>query len=188
MKLSGSGLLIHYLQLTVEFKNHDDQYIHEKTDLPDKLVLSVTGEELLNETAYRIGPVFNFHVTEINVESSRLVNEHRTKWPDEATHLQKHSFHSIPVNEVHYILANEERGRFWVYGNEESVFSFDYPAQCCCCFNCNDCCDNCACCNTSCPLFACFQGTTGTETTKSSNNTIVVTQQPTAPPVEEFKF
>jgi len=176
------------LQLTIEFKNHNDQYIHEQTDLPDKLVLNVTGEELLNESAYRIGPVFNFHVTEINIESSRLVNEHKTKWPEEATHLQKHSFYSVPVNEVHYILANEEKGRFWVYGNEESVFSFDYPAQCCRCCICNECFDNCASCNTCCPRLTWCD--TKAKTAKASNNGAanVVTQQPTAPPVEEFKF
>lgn len=143
----GSGSLVHYLQLTVDFKDHDDDYVYERTDLPDKLVLKANGEELLNETAYRIGPIFNFHVNEINVESFKLVHEHKTKWPEEATHLQKHSLYSVPVNEVHFKLANDDRGRFWVYGTEHSVFSFDYPAQCCGCCLCNQCCDNCKCCN-----------------------------------------
>ena len=41
----GSGSLVHYLQLTVDFKDHDDDYVFEKTDLPDK--------ESLNNTWFR---------------------------------------------------------------------------------------------------------------------------------------
>ena len=131
-----------------------------------KLILDATGQELLNETAYRIGPIFNFYVNEINQESAKLIYEHQTKWPEvkfsnskfscwnswwtlnsEACHLQKHSLYSVPVSEVQYRLEDDEVGRFWVYGLERSVFSFDYPAQCCCCCICNQCCNNCSCCN-----------------------------------------
>ena len=76
---SGSGYLIHYLQLTVEFMDHDDKFIYETTDLPDDLILGATGEDLLNKTAFRIGPIFNFHVNAINVQSLKLINEHNTK-------------------------------------------------------------------------------------------------------------
>ena len=56
------GQLLHYLQLIVEFVDHADIYVYGKTDLPNKCILKVSGEVLMNETAYRIGHIFNFHI------------------------------------------------------------------------------------------------------------------------------
>ena len=50
------------MQLIIEFVDHADNYVYEKTDLPDKCILKVSGEVLMNETAYRIGHIFNFHI------------------------------------------------------------------------------------------------------------------------------
>ena len=50
------------MQLIIEFVDHADNYVYEKTDLPDKCILKVSGEVLMNETAYRIGRIFNFHI------------------------------------------------------------------------------------------------------------------------------
>ena len=59
--------MLHYLELTIEFVVHGDVYVYEQTDLPDKLILKVSGEVLINETAYRIGPIFNFHVKVLSI-------------------------------------------------------------------------------------------------------------------------
>jgi len=40
-------------------KDHDDNYVYETTDLPDELILSVSGDVLMNEKAARIGPIIN---------------------------------------------------------------------------------------------------------------------------------
>ena len=59
--------MLHYLQLIIEFVDHGDNYVYEKTDLPDKCILKVSGEVLMNETAYRIGHIFNFHVEVLSI-------------------------------------------------------------------------------------------------------------------------
>merc|ERR1739838_122895 len=110
------------------------------------LILDVSGTELLNEKADRIGAIFGFPIEEINKASDELVTEHETKWPEELCHQQKHQLHAVPVYEVAYKIG-EEAGRYWVYGTQERVFSFDYPAQCCRLFNCPGCCNNCHKCN-----------------------------------------
>ena len=74
---------------------------------------------LMNETAYRIGHIFNFHIEvrfnkwlhfngrfltyqikEINRESANLVARHNNAFPGELCHLQKHSLQAVPVNEI----------------------------------------------------------------------------------------
>ena len=64
------------MQLIVEFVDHADNYVYEKTDLPDKCILKVSGEVLMNETAYRIGRIFNFHI-EVNVLRNRYLCDRR---------------------------------------------------------------------------------------------------------------
>ena len=49
-----------------DFSDHDDEFVYEKTDLPDDLILDVSGKELLNEKAYRIGAIYGFPIEEIN--------------------------------------------------------------------------------------------------------------------------
>ena len=142
--------MIHFLQLTVAFINREDNYVHENTDLPNELILSVGGEEILSETGYRVGAVINFCVEDVNVNAKSLIDKHSSEWPEEVTHQQKQFLYSVPVFEAKYKLGNGEDGRFWVYGTEKTIFSFDYPAQCCCCCLCNSC-NNCASCN-SCTL------------------------------------
>jgi hypothetical protein len=149
-KCDATGKLIHYLELKIDFKDHDDNYIHEVTNLPDELIMGATGETLMNEKAFRIGPIINFHVREINEKSRILIEEHAAKCLNEVMHMQKHRLESIPVNQVNYEIDGE-KGVFFVYGNEHFVFSHDYPAQCCGSFNLPGCCNNCACCN-SCSL------------------------------------
>ena len=37
---------------------------------------------------------------EINRESARLIARHKKAFPGELCHLQKHSLHAVPVNEI----------------------------------------------------------------------------------------
>ena len=144
----GTGKMVDYLQLTVTFQNHEDNFVHEITDLPDELILTVDGEELLSEVDKRVGSIVNFFLDDINEASKNLTKKHATEWTDEVIHQQRQLLTAVPVFEVTYKLGSGETGRFWVYGSEKSIFSIDYPAQCCCCCICNSC-DNCACCNDS---------------------------------------
>jgi hypothetical protein len=63
----------------VKFHTHDDDYVYETTDLPDKLILKAKGQNMFDETADRIGPILNFNIDDININSQKLIDEHATK-------------------------------------------------------------------------------------------------------------
>ena len=60
------GHLVHYLQLTVQYQDHNNNYVYETTDLPDELILSASGDVLMNEHAFRVGEIVNFHINVSN--------------------------------------------------------------------------------------------------------------------------
>jgi len=141
----GAGQLKHFIELKVEFKTHNEQYVYETTDLPDDLILKAQGNQVFAEAADRIGPITNFSVAEINQNSSRLVTAHASNWPMERMWKQRQKLDSVPVFEIAYDYKGSD-GRFWVYGEDKLAYSDDYPAQCCCCLNVPGL-NNCACCN-----------------------------------------
>jgi len=143
----GAGQLKHFIELKVTFHTHDDDYVYETTDLPDKLILKAKGTNMFEETADRIGPILNYYITEINDNSAKLVEKHATKWPMERIWKQRHQLDSVPVYEMRYDIQGDDEGRFWVYGEDKKAYSSDYPAQCCCCCNIPGLCNNCSCCN-----------------------------------------
>ena len=102
---------------------------------------------MFKETADRIGPIVNYHVNDINLNSASLVQQHATRWPMKRIWKQNHKLDAVPVYEMLYDLEDGEDGRFWVYGENKLVYSDDYPAQCCCCLNVPGLCNNCSCCN-----------------------------------------
>ena len=64
--------LKYYVDLKVKYVTHKDTYVYETTDLPDELILKGTGEEMFSEEASRIGPIINFHIENININSAEL--------------------------------------------------------------------------------------------------------------------
>ena len=68
----GVGRLKHFVDLKVKYVTHKDAYVYETTDLPDKLILKVPGENIFNEQASRIAPIVNFNINDINVNSALL--------------------------------------------------------------------------------------------------------------------
>ena len=127
----GMGQLKHHIAVDISFLTQTDEYLHESTDFPSTLINDVTGSTLFEEEALRIGPIQNFNVEEINVNSSLLVSKHATQWPNDRINQQKHSLVSIPLFEVHYKSKNRPNGgRFWVYGNDRQIHTDDEP-NCC---------------------------------------------------------
>ena len=68
----GARNLKHFVDLKVKYITHKDTYVYETTDLPDKLILKGTGENMFNEEASRIGPIVNFYIDDININSALL--------------------------------------------------------------------------------------------------------------------
>ncbi|KAJ8035513.1 Protein SSUH2-like [Holothuria leucospilota] len=119
-----------YIQLTVQFTNNLEDYIHETTDMPDELIRDVSGEVVFEQTLPFVWPITQYHVADINTNSTRIVEKHRNAWPNAKLLQQRQVLRSVPVTEVKY-LFKEKEGRFWVYGYEYEVHCPDYPHNCC---------------------------------------------------------
>ncbi|XP_045165398.2 protein SSUH2 homolog isoform X1 [Mercenaria mercenaria] len=120
-----------FIQLKVKFINHDDDYILETTDMPDELVATAGGNILFQQELPMVWPINTYPVKEINEQSAKMVNAHRTKWPNELIHKQRQTLRGVPVTEVEY-KWEDFKSRYWVYGSERKVYAPDYPQQCCC--------------------------------------------------------
>ncbi|XP_070536453.1 protein SSUH2 homolog [Ptychodera flava] len=119
-----------FIRLKVQFDNNLSDYILEKSDLPDELIRDVGGVILFEQTLPFVWPISCYPVAEINDNSLRIVNHHRSSWQDRRKLHQRQRLRAVPVSEAHYNWKDVST-RFWVYGNERSVYAPDYPHQCC---------------------------------------------------------
>ncbi|XP_071945273.1 protein SSUH2 homolog [Antedon mediterranea] len=119
-----------FIKLFVKYTNHVDDYIYETTDLPDELIRDVQGQTLFEQTLAYVWPISQYAQPEINQNSIRIVETHRSAWPNEKQLQQRHNLRAVPVSEVHY-KWNDDASRFWVYGFENTVYCPDYPQTCC---------------------------------------------------------
>ncbi|XP_059150494.1 protein SSUH2 homolog [Physella acuta] len=130
-KCEGRGNLRWYIQLTVQWTNHTDHHVIERTALPNSLITRVTGLVAFEESLPRVSPVSHFLETEINTASHALVNKHACSFPTERILMQRHVVQIVPVTEVSFTYE-DMMSSFFVYGNEHKVYAPNYPEQCCC--------------------------------------------------------
>ncbi|XP_070536454.1 protein SSUH2 homolog [Ptychodera flava] len=119
-----------FIRLKVQFVNNLSDYILEKSDLPDELIRDVGGVILFEQTLPYVWPISCYPVADINANSLRIVTHHRNSWQDRRKLQQRQRLRAVPVSEAHYNWKDVST-RFWVYGNERSVYAPDYPHQCC---------------------------------------------------------
>ncbi|KAL4226364.1 Protein ssuh2 [Mactra antiquata] len=127
----GFRMLRCYIELTVSYTNHLEDFILEGTDMPDELVRTVGGKLVFEDVKPMVWPIVSYPVKEINDNSVRLVNAHRGAWPSEKILSQRQRLRGVPVTEVKY-KWEDHNTRYWVYGTERKVYAPDYPHQCCC--------------------------------------------------------
>ncbi|ELU03118.1 hypothetical protein CAPTEDRAFT_223017 [Capitella teleta] len=120
-----------FIQLVVTFKNHLEDHILETTSLPDKLIRDAQGKPIFSQTMPQVWPIAAYPVPEMAQASVRIVESHRTKFPNERRLNQRQVLRGVPVTEVEYTW-NETTGRYWVYGEERKVYCPEYPKKCCC--------------------------------------------------------
>ncbi|XP_071476022.1 protein SSUH2 homolog [Diadema antillarum] len=126
----GQGQLKCYIRLTVEWKNHMEDYIVERTALPDELIRNVTGKTVFDEESPKVCPIKCFPVAEVNSGSGRLVQRHAHAYSQERLHRQRHQIRVTPVVELQ-CQYEDESFTYFVYGFENKVYAPDYPMQCC---------------------------------------------------------
>ncbi|XP_033123195.1 protein SSUH2 homolog [Anneissia japonica] len=126
----GCRQLRFFIKLFINYTNHLSDYIYEKTDLPDHLIRNVNGQNLFEQTLEYVWPISQYTVPEINQNSIRITEAHRSAWPNERQLQQRQILRAVPVSEVHYKWKDVD-SRFWVYGFENDVYCPDYPQTCC---------------------------------------------------------
>lgn len=119
-----------FIQLTVTYTNHEVDHIIERSDLPDEMIRHVKGETIFEQVMLNVWPITSYPVGEINDNSIRLVNSHRSAFPNEKQLQQRQRLRAVPVTEANYTWEDFS-SRFWVYGLERKVHAPDYPQQCC---------------------------------------------------------
>ncbi|KAF0287649.1 Protein SSUH2 [Amphibalanus amphitrite] len=120
-----------FVELTVKWQNHKDIKVVERTDLPDNLIRSVSGQEVFRAEEQRVHPIVGFPDRLVSESSSELVQKHGQQWPQERIFRQRHSVQSVPVFCVTYHY-NGKQDDFFIYGNSQKIHFPDYPKQCCC--------------------------------------------------------
>ncbi|XP_043211980.1 protein SSUH2 homolog [Amphibalanus amphitrite] len=120
-----------FVELTVKWQNHKDIKVVERTDLPDNLIRSVSGQEVFRAEEQRVHPIVGFPDRLVSESSWELVHKHGQQWPQERIFRQRHSVQSVPVFCVTYHYDGKQND-FFIYGNSQKIHFPDYPKQCCC--------------------------------------------------------
>ncbi|XP_076468951.1 protein SSUH2 homolog [Babylonia areolata] len=123
--------LRHYIELKVTYKNHLDDYILEKTDMPDELIRDVGGKPVFEQTLPKVWPITSYPVNDVNDNSQRLVALHQETYKTKRTLMQRQILRAVPVTETEWDWSDLKNMKFWVYGNEKRVYCPDYPHTCC---------------------------------------------------------
>jgi len=125
-----AGKVKKYIELKVEFKNHQLSHVIEKTDLPDDLIRGVSGAVEFESSSNFVAPVSGYPNSEINIRSNDFVSRHVYLQNDGRVLQQRHKLQCVPVFECHF-KWKDKTGRMWVYGLEHKLFTEDYPQTCC---------------------------------------------------------
>lgn len=129
-KCQGHCNLRWFIRLNVSFKNHESDYILEKTDMPDHLVRNVSGQTIFEQTMFQVWPIAAYPLPEINQASISLVQTHARGFPGERWLQQRQKLCGVPVTEVKYNWKEVPR-TYWVYGDQRKCHAPDYPQDCC---------------------------------------------------------
>ncbi|KAG8181721.1 hypothetical protein JTE90_028260 [Oedothorax gibbosus] len=127
----GKGNLKGFVELTVTWINHADDFISETSRMPKELVLQVTGQVAYEEENPRVYAIAHATEQSIRNASSDLVNKHGSAFMNERILKQRQCLRVIPIGQVKY----EWKGKtdeLFVYGYEHKVYYKEYPQKCCC--------------------------------------------------------
>nr|XP_033782002.1 protein SSUH2 homolog [Geotrypetes seraphini] len=128
-----NGQLLCYLQLIVKWKTNKFVFVvDQQSGFPMDFFQKVTGKIIFTDEQSMVHPLVTFPDPAINQASQNAVQRHITQFASTACILrQRQTVELIPLTKVDY----EWKGMqytFFVYGEENSVYTDDYPAKCCC--------------------------------------------------------
>lgn len=120
-----------YLQVWVQYTNHVDKYVNERTELPDQIVESNAGEILLQCEGRQVVPVQDCESNDLNQNSLRLIQKAAQAYNQENQLLQRHALKAISVVEC-TIVYETQPYKAWIIGSDKRVHWPNYPSKCCC--------------------------------------------------------
>ncbi|XP_008117927.2 protein SSUH2 homolog [Anolis carolinensis] len=155
---AGKGKLLTYLQIKIKWKNNIFEYVMDHgSGFPIKHFDKVCGQEMLFDEQRMVSPVRNFSENILNEVSRRAVEQHRAQFitgrqehhehgtatwnaiehpqarfePTMSIRRQKQTIELLYLTRVEYEWHGKHYSYF-VYGNEQKVYSEYYPKRGCC--------------------------------------------------------
>lgn len=127
----GSQNLMHFIQLTVTWKNNKCEFIPDRQpDFPDENFQKVTGDPFFVDESALVYPIEGFPDQEICDASRRLIHEHLERHSATSRILQqRQTVELVPLTQAHYAYSGKTYS-FFVYGVENQVFMAKYPSAC----------------------------------------------------------
>lgn len=131
-KCNGLGNLRWYMELTLTWKNHQEDFLSDSTGLKKKHIMRVTGIKTYQEESAALRPLANFPDKNVADASTSLVERQLKAHPNEKVIRQRHHVGVIPVAQVNYMWRGKT-GSFFIYGStdERNVYFKRYPQRFC---------------------------------------------------------
>ncbi|KAJ6668298.1 hypothetical protein lerEdw1_015675 [Lerista edwardsae] len=148
-RCNGSGILLYHTELTITWKTHVTEHVAEKnTGFPAHHFQEVNGKKIFTEEQSLVNtnslvcvfvpawvyPIVGFLEPSIDEGSLACISQHRMQLVSTSDHRvlrQRQTIEVVPLTKVEY----EWKGKlhsFYLFGNENKVYTKDYPARCCC--------------------------------------------------------
>ncbi|KAM4741011.1 protein SSUH2 homolog [Anableps anableps] len=127
----GAQKLLHFIQLTVTWKNNVSNFIPDRQpDFPDKKFEKVSGDPFFIDENVLVYPIHGFPDQEICDVSNKLINEHLYRFTSTSRILQqRQTIELVPLTHAFYSYSGKDYS-FFVYGTENKVFTSKYPTAC----------------------------------------------------------
>ncbi|XP_060766680.1 protein SSUH2 homolog isoform X2 [Neoarius graeffei] len=130
-KCNGRRKLLHFIQLTVTWKNQVYEFIPDRLpEFPVKKFEKVSGEAFFVDESLLVYPIVGFPDKEICNASEEAIHEHLTKY-SAVSHIlqQRQSVELVPLTQAFYSY-NGKHYDYFVYGTEKKVHTTKYPTSC----------------------------------------------------------
>ncbi|KAM3877728.1 protein SSUH2 homolog [Diretmus argenteus] len=127
----GQQNLLHFIQLTVTWKNNIDDFIPgRQPDFPDEKFVKVTGDPFFVDENLLVYPIQGFPDQDICDASRRHISEHFSRFSSTSRILQqRQTIELVPLTHAHYSYNGKDYDYF-VYGMENKVYTSKYPSAC----------------------------------------------------------
>ncbi|KAJ8259298.1 hypothetical protein COCON_G00183100 [Conger conger] len=127
----GHQNLLHFIQLTVTWKNQVHAFIPDRyPEFPIKKFEKVSGDAFFVDESILVYPIVGFPDQNICDMSRKMTEEHLCKFSSVSRILQqRQSIELVPLTHAFYTYKGKDYNYF-VYGLENKVYSPNYPSSC----------------------------------------------------------